>query len=100
MSQWDYRKLPETELLRRLKRCSEGATSKFARWLFTQRGTHDLVITENELYLHWAEFCEQSGIPNHRDCMFVSTEMECLLKAKRVDTELFFSAESIRGFVR
>ncbi|HIB86031.1 TPA: hypothetical protein EYO57_02300, partial [Candidatus Poribacteria bacterium] len=44
---WDFRKIPQTELLARLQRCSENVTVKFARWYFKDRSHTDILVNES-----------------------------------------------------
>ena len=101
VSSWDFRKIPQTELLSRLQRCSENVTVKFARWFFKDRtpGT-DILITENELYIYWCEFCIETGIPNRRDCMFLASNFETVLPCSRGPDGYLITSSDIEKFIR
>ena len=96
---WNYTKLPETELLKRIQRCSENVNVKFARWFFKLRGYSDIVITETEIYSYWCEFCNETGIPNKRDCMFVASSFENVLPCTRMDDSYSFYRVEIQQFI-
>ena len=99
VSDWDFRKIPETKLMRRLQRCSESVSVKFARWFFKLRGPCDITITEQELYFHFTDFCTETGIPNKRDAMFVASGFESILPCTRTEDDLFFSGADIQKFL-
>jgi hypothetical protein len=91
---WDFRKLPKTELLRRLQRCSETVNVKFARWYF--KDIHaDIVTTETEIFEHWQDFCMETGIPNHRDCLFVACNLQMVVPSERKMNQLTFRLADI-----
>jgi len=97
---WDFRKIPQTELLARLQRCSENVTVKFARWYFKDRSHRDIHVNENELYLHWCDFCEETGIPNRRDCMFLASNFETVLPCYRGPEGYLITSSDIKKFIR
>ncbi|HIB94597.1 MAG TPA: hypothetical protein EYO60_09995 [Candidatus Lambdaproteobacteria bacterium] len=97
---WDFRKIPQTELLARLQRCSENVTVKFARWYFKDRSHTDILVNENELYLHWCDFCEETGIPNRRDCMFLASNFETVLPCSRGPEGYLITSSDIKKFIR
>ena len=96
---WDFRKIPETDLMRRLQRCSENVSVKFARWFFKLRGPVDTEISEAELYMHFCDFCTETGIPNKRDMMFVASSFESVLPCIRTENSYFFSSVDIQTFL-
>ena len=99
ISTWDFRKIPKTDLLKRLQRCSEAASIKFARWLFKLRGTNDITVDETQLYMYWCDFCIETGIPNKRDMMFVASSFETVLPCTRKDNYYFISSVEIQKFL-
>ena len=99
VSNWDFTDIPQTDLLRRLQRCSENATVKFARWFFKIRGAQDIEITETELYCYWTDFCVETGVPNKRDCMFLASSLESVLPCTRNHDRYSFKGPDIQKFI-
>ena len=99
VSEWDFRKIPETKLMKRLQRCSESVAMKFARWFFKLRSSGDITITENELYMYFCDFCTETGIPNKRDAMFVASGFESILPCSQRDNTYFFARADIQKFL-
>ena len=100
ISHWDYTKIPETDLMKTLQRCSENVNLKFARWFFKLRGTDDLLISETELYSYWSDFCLETGIPNKRDCMFLMSALQSVLPCTKNNDKYFFASGEIQKAIR
>ena len=77
ISTFDYRKIPQTTMIEKLKRCSESIERRFARWFWKTycRNGKDYVY-DDELYIAYSEFCNEQGIPNKRDVMYVGACFE------------------------
>ena len=99
ISNWDFRKLPKTELLKRLQRCSESIEMKFARWFFKKHNFSDITINETDLYMYWCEFCDETGIQNKRDCMYVGSSFENVVSLKKLENTYFIASADIQKYI-
>ena len=72
---------------------------KFARYFFKLRGSEDIRITQEEIYMYFCDFCNETGIPNKRDAMFVASGFESILPCSQRENTYFFASADIQKFL-
>ena len=85
-SNWNYRKLPYSQIKSKLANCSEKNVSKFHRWLLTECYANQTLysFTEHDVYCHYRDFVELFGVNKRSDRSYVCNNLELYLNMTKV----------------